>query len=138
MLFSEIQLAEVVCGASDIVELPDQLTSICAWTDSDITNLDQADFNWDSGSLTAETARGENDQHRRDGEVNNGCDRAVAMPVTGTHVSVQTTTNDSSGLIPRLNLTNSGSQHQQTQTQVVDQRYGQGLIQNGDGCSKCS
>ena len=114
MLFSDIQLAEVVCGASDTGELPDQLTSICAWTDSDITNLDQADFNWDSGSLTAEAARGENDQQRRDGLVNNDCDGAVATPATGTHVSVQTSTNDNSGLIPRLNSTNSGSQHQDT------------------------
>ena len=79
------------------------------------TNWDQADFNWDSGSLTAEAARGENDQQRRDGLVNNDCDGAVATPATGTHVSVlQTTTNDNSGLISQLNSTNSGSQHQDT------------------------
>ena len=114
LLFSEIQIPTVVCGSSDIVELPDQLTSFCVWTDNEITNWDQADFNWDSGSLTAEAARGENDQQRRDGLVNNGCDGAVATPATGTHVSVQTSTNDNSGLIPRLNSTNSGSQHQDT------------------------
>lgn len=130
LLFSEIQIPTVVCGSSDIVELPDQLTSFCVWTDSEVAAWDQAGCNWDSGALIAEAPGVENEHQDRDGVVNNTGAGAVVAPTTGTHVSVQTTTDDDSGLISQLNTTNSATQHQQAQTPEANQRYGQSVIQN--------